>query len=64
MLAQPCFPGAPAGTGKAKKSGAGGKFTWGKLVTDGDEEGGAMDRNDPNYNSGEQGTALHLRQSE
>lgn len=42
-----------AGTGRAKKSGAGGKFTWGSMLTDGDEAGGAMDRNDPNYNSGE-----------
>ncbi|GAB4818113.1 hypothetical protein N2152v2_005159 [Parachlorella kessleri] len=48
------------GTGKAKKSGAGGKFTWGKLVTDGEEEGGAMDRNDPNYNSEEEASvAFH-----
>ncbi len=43
----------PAGTGKTKKSGAGGKFTWGSMLTDGDEAAGALDRNDPNYNSGE-----------
>lgn len=41
-----------AGTGRTKKSGAGGKFTWGSMLTDGEEATGAMDRNDPNYNSG------------
>jgi hypothetical protein len=34
-----------------KKSGAGGKYTWGaQLLSDGDEE--AVDVNDPNYDSG------------
>lgn len=39
------------GTGRVKKSGAGGKYTWGaQLLSDGDEE--AVDVNDPNYDSG------------
>lgn len=46
------LPRKGAGTGKAKKSGAGGKFTWGSMLTDGDEGSEALDRNDPNYNSG------------
>ncbi|KAK4844825.1 hypothetical protein QYF36_024779 [Acer negundo] len=38
--------------GRAKKDGAGGKGTWGKLLdTDGDSH---IDRNDPNYDSGEE----------
>ncbi|CAI0447502.1 unnamed protein product [Linum tenue] len=38
--------------GRAKKDGAGGKGTWGKLLdTEGDIH---IDRNDPNYDSGEQ----------
>jgi len=40
----------PPGTGRTKKSGAGGKYTWGaQLMSDGDE---ALDPNDPNYDSG------------
>lgn len=38
--------------GRAKKDGAGGKGTWGKLLdTDGESH---IDRNDPNYDSGEE----------
>ncbi|GMY15014.1 programmed cell death protein 4 [Fagus crenata] len=38
--------------GRAKKDGAGGKGTWGKLLdTDGESH---LDRNDPNYDSGEE----------
>lgn len=38
------------GTGRAKKSGAGGKYTWGTaMLADGDE---VVDQNDPNYDSG------------
>jgi hypothetical protein len=40
--------------GTAKKGGAGGKFTWGKVLAD-DSGGGpqALDKDDPNYDSGE-----------
>lgn len=46
----PAPPSPAAGTGRAKKSGAGGKYTWGgAMVEDGDE---ALDPADPNYDSG------------
>ncbi|PSC74724.1 Programmed cell death 4 [Micractinium conductrix] len=39
------------GTGRVKKGGGGGKYTWGsQLVSDGDE---TVDPNDPNYDSGD-----------
>lgn len=38
--------------GRAKKDGAGGKGTWGKLLDTGSEA--HLDRNDPNYDSGEE----------
>ncbi|KFM26575.1 Programmed cell death protein 4 [Auxenochlorella protothecoides] len=45
------------GSGRAKKGGSGGKYTWGGLLED--EESGATDavtdRRDPNYDSGEDG---------
>ncbi|KAI7837239.1 hypothetical protein COHA_008927 [Chlorella ohadii] len=41
------------GTGRTKKAGAGGKYTWGaQMLADGDE-GAAVDPNDPNYDSGD-----------
>ncbi len=46
-----CLLSFASGTGRTKKSGAGGKYTWGaQLIPDGDEE--AVDQNDPNYDSG------------
>ncbi|KAK9108344.1 hypothetical protein Syun_024355 [Stephania yunnanensis] len=43
---------------RVKKDGAGGKGTWGKLL---DTDGGAhIDRNDPNYDSGEEFFNFHL----
>ena len=55
-LTLPCAPPPPccAGTGRAKKSGAGGKYTWGSVYADGGEDGASpvLDPNDPNYDSG------------
>ena len=44
----PCPP--RPGTGRTKKSGAGGKFTWGGVLAD--EDAAPPDRGDPNYDSG------------
>ncbi|PRW57868.1 programmed cell death 4-like isoform B [Chlorella sorokiniana] len=43
------------GTGRTKKAGAGGKYTWGAMLADGDE-GATVDPNDPNYDSGDDTT--------
>mmetsp|Transcript_37781 Transcript_37781/g.95570 ORF Transcript_37781/g.95570 Transcript_37781/m.95570 type:complete len:712 (-) Transcript_37781:372-2507(-) len=42
------------GTGGPKKAGGGGRFTWGSIMTDGEKQPGAMDKNDPNYDSEEE----------
>lgn len=48
-----------AGTGRAKKEGGGGKYTWGAALDDGEGEGGqVLDPNDPNYDSG--GLTFHV----
>ncbi|KAK9828666.1 hypothetical protein WJX72_001404 [[Myrmecia] bisecta] len=39
------------GSGKTKKGGAGGKFTWGSPLLDDDRVTASVDRNDPNYSS-------------
>ncbi|KAF6262938.1 armadillo-type protein [Scenedesmus sp. NREL 46B-D3] len=45
------------GSGATKKGGAGGKFTWGRLL-EGEEGVSALDRNDPNYDSDEERSVL------
>lgn len=40
--------------GGAKKGGAGGKFIWGSMFTNGADADGVLDRNDPNYDSEEE----------
>lgn len=43
--------------------GAGGKYTWGSVL-EGEFDTGAVDWNDPNYDSGtEQGVSYHLQLS-
>ena len=42
----------PAGTGRTKKSGAGGKYTWGAAMSGTERDEAALDPNDPNYDSG------------
>ncbi len=49
---------AAKGTGEAKKGGSGGKFTWGSVYTDSREASGAVDRNDPNYDSEDENVVL------
>lgn len=45
---------ANKGSGQAKKGGAGGKFTWGDAIKDGQDIVASLDRNDPNYDSEEE----------
>ncbi|WIA38524.1 hypothetical protein OEZ86_001845 [Tetradesmus obliquus] len=45
------------GSGATKKGGAGGKFTWGRML-EGEEGVSALDRNDPNYDSDEERSVL------
>lgn len=54
------------GTGKTKKGGGGGKFTWGSSYDNESTESEQVDRNDPNYDSGEEKHALafHSRKTE
>ncbi|DBB15681.1 TPA: hypothetical protein ACH3X3_003889 [Trebouxia sp. C0006] len=54
------------GTGKTKKGGAGGKYTWGTSYDNESPEADKLDRNDPNYDSGEERHALafHSRKVE
>ncbi|KAL4436793.1 hypothetical protein ABPG75_003932 [Micractinium tetrahymenae] len=50
------------GAGRTKKSGAGGKYTWGaQLLSDGEE---VVDPNDPNYDSGDDSSRLVSFQEE
>ena len=41
--------------GRVKKGGAGGKYTWGGLLAPGLDRAPILDRNDPNYESGDDG---------
>ena len=43
----------PKGSGGAKKGGGGGKYTWGSMLANSQEDArdGALDKNDPNYDS-------------
>ncbi|KAL3152918.1 hypothetical protein ABBQ38_012224 [Trebouxia sp. C0009 RCD-2024] len=54
------------GTGKTKKGGAGGKYTWGSSFDNESPEAEKVDRNDPNYDSGDEKRALafHSRKVE
>ena len=47
--------------GKAKKGGAGGKYTWGGMLTEDQDGNVATDHNDPNYDSDEDGMAVSLQ---
>lgn len=48
------------GLGKPKKGGAGGKYTWGAVLAE-DQDGVAVDHNDPNYDSDEDGMPVSLQ---
>eukprot|EP00891_Asterochloris_glomerata_P000321 jgi/Astpho2/321/Aster-02203 len=51
------------GQGKVKKGGAGGKFTWGNMMTDQETQlQGSLDKNDPNYDSEEDKTVSYHSQ--
>ena len=48
------------GLGKPKKGGAGGKYTWGGMLAEA-QDGVAIDHNDPNYDSDDDGMPVSLR---
>jgi hypothetical protein len=53
-----------ARSGETKKKGAGGKFTWGAMLSDASGAPQALDKNDPNYDSDEDAVVKEVALSE